>query len=221
MPFIDTCHNISYDVNTGILSADCDTENKGVFNSHPRCWLNINDCLLVRDYKIIPTTGPRNFQSGSDHTLTVYKPEHGEKMEVNFYAPATIAYMLSHEQMIPQTRWEQLVREAKGEPIWDGNWGGRGNKVDLNDYIENHDGLLVFNLGNDVEEGWVWKKIEDFLAEFPNPNPRTPIVSTSADSSSRAQSWAKRSENHEEWLKKTFVKDGKRYLQGQRVEIKG
>lgn len=64
--FSDTSRNISYDTNTGILSAQCQTDDKQWRNS----WLNINDCLLWQNPKIVPYKGRRETYEGNLSLVT-------------------------------------------------------------------------------------------------------------------------------------------------------
>ena len=139
----ETCRNIAYDTQTGILSAECRTEDG---KSWPKCWLNINNCLVWSvTGKLLLNAGPRYV--GSDNLcLTSFSKDH-EKMEVSFKDGTIVEATYSYERKIATTVGGSMWRSLWGMPLWGGEWVSRSVTVDFNSYIENRDGFLTCNVG--------------------------------------------------------------------------
>ena len=133
--FSNTSRNISYDTNTGVLSAECETNDK----QWRKSWLNINDCLfwqVSRNSKIIPYKGPREFSRGWDHPLITTKADH-ERNTASFIG-TTISFKHETERNNSRTRWDQLWYGDR----WTGEYSGEEATVNLDDYIRNKNGVL-------------------------------------------------------------------------------
>jgi hypothetical protein len=127
--FSQTSRDISYDTNSGLLSAECQTSD----NQWCRSYLNLNDCLCYGgkdQLKIIPCIGPNNpyklVNNNSDHY----------KVEVSF-SGTKITVLEKREE-----------RSSNWLPVpwthYTGVWKNRSGEINLDDCVRNREGLLEF-----------------------------------------------------------------------------
>ena len=78
--------------------------------------------------------------------LTVFSKAH-ETVEVMVQPDTVIDVRHRTQKLIATTVGGDMWREITGEERWSSEWNEGVGRIDLNEYVANKDGLLVFDLG--------------------------------------------------------------------------